>query len=368
MREEIKSGTEPIELELNRVAYLMKGGELLKKFYGYEDGQNRYSQVWLASVVTSALTDGKEGLSKVKNNHTESGAEREIYLKELLDGNPVLYMGEHHVKRYGSSPGILVKLLNSKMRLLVQVHPSKEMAMKYFHSPFGKTESWYVLETDEEKKAYIYAGFRPGVTKENFRQLIEKQDTEKILRCLHQFEIKKGDMIYIPAGLPHALGKGSLIVELQEPVDITLRAERVRPDGSELPEESLHSGIGLDAMMECFDFTCREASETWNNISVMPEVVCSHNDVEEICRIGGKTTSRFGMNEIIIQPGDVYCKKWESFAVLLVLEGRGNLMTGGREYELRQGSEYFLPYGMGEGEYRADEKMKLLECYPPGNL
>jgi len=404
------SCTEPWVLETNRIRYLIKGGRLLSSFFGYEDEAGAYSQVWIASTVTSAL-DGTEGLSRLCGNGP--------YLKDLIEAHPEQVLGEEHVKTWGNTARFLVKLLNSRDRLLVQAHPDGKMAKKYFHLDFGKTESWFVLdvEKDSAEPPCIYVGFRQGVTRENFRHLIEIQDTQAILDCLYRFEIEKGQVIFIPAGLPHALGSGSLVAELQEPVDITLRAERFRPDGSELPEESLHSGIGIEAMLDCFDFTCRTREETEAKIFVAPKTVYAGPGIREDCLLGREVTDRFGMNRIVMSSNGgtfEYNKENKPFAAVLVTAGEGRLVVpdggmaescgvggvsencgvGGREENrgadraenrgaafdagraaamtgadhavpLKQGTEIWLPHGVSAYRYETDGNLEVMEFYPP---
>lgn len=353
----------PWLMKTNKIQYLIKGGELLKRFFGYEDEGNLCSQVWIASTVNSSV-NGQEGLSQVA---FEDGCR---YLKEMIEEHPEEILGEEHVKRWGTSAGVLIKLLNSRDRLLVQAHPDQEKAKKYFGSDFGKTESWYVLDLDEKTESpCIYAGFKPGVTREMFRGLIGIQDTEKILDCLYRYEIKKGQVIFIPAGLPHTLGEGSLMIEIQEPVDITLRAERIRPDGSELPEESLHSGIGLEALLDCFDFTARTREETREMIFVEPYRVKEEGAVKEDCLIGSRTTARFGMNRIRLdrtkERAAVYEKENRSFTIVLATEGAGRIVTEAGSQELEKGTEIWLPAGVKKYSYETSESLEVVECYPP---
>lgn len=352
----------PWRLKTNKIQYLIKGGELLKRFFGYEDEGNLCSQVWIASTVTSSV-NGSEGLSQVE---TEEGSR---YLKEMIEEQPVPILGEEHVKRWGSSTGVLIKMLNSCDRLLVQAHPDQEKAKRYFNSDFGKTESWYVLDLDETVEApCIYAGFKPGVDRESFRRLIEIQDTEKILNCLYRFEIQKGQVILIPAGLPHTLGAGSLMIEIQEPVDITLRAERIRPDGSVLPEESLHSGIGLEALLDCFDFTIRSEEETRERIFISPQVLKEDDTVREEVLIGSETTTCFGMNRIRISgTGKIKScsKENKAFTIVLVTEGCGRIVTEAGEELLKKGTEIWIPHGVKTYRYETEQTLEIVECYPP---
>lgn len=349
----------PFVLELNRISYLMKGGNLLKEFFGYSDPDCRYSQVWLASTVSSALKGGREGLSVLRKDYGRD------YLKTVLERKPEEFLGKEHVNKYGASPAVLVKLLNSKTRLLVQTHPTKEKAKAYFGLPFGKTECWYVLDTVKNRTAYIYAGFRPGVTRECFRSYIEMQETEKILNCLHRFTVAPGDVVYIPPGTPHALGADSLVAEIQEPVDLTLRAERIRPDGSVLPKESLHGGLGMAVLLDCFDFTCLEREQAGKRYFVKPQTLAQTGGTRAVCLIGPSTTKCFSMNRITLSGGGEYSAQNHHFVIVFAAAGRGELMVGSQSLKIEKGMEIFIPYGVREYRYLAENSLEVLECFPP---
>lgn len=352
-------GAVPFRLQTNRMSYLIPGGAMIDRFLGVPEGENPMaSQMWIASTVQSALKGAKDGCSYLME---EDGGEA---FPEVLNRNPQGCLGKEFAEVYGATTGFLLKLLNSRDRLLVQVHPDKEKAKKYFGMPFGKTEAWYVLDTEENEKAYIWAGFQPGVTKEKLRQLIEKQDCEEILRQLHRFEIHKGNVIFIEAGLPHAMGSNSLVAEIQEPVDITLRAERFRPDGSELPVESLHSGIGMDGLLDCFQFQCQSREATRERIFVKSESREVQGAKEEVL-IGRELTSCFAMSKITVRERAV--RENREFVVGLVLSGEGRLETPERNLDLKKGMEFFVPADVREYSYTSagEEEFCLLECYPP---
>lgn len=348
----------PFRLEHNRMSYLIPGGFLIDRFLGEEEGKDPMaSQMWIASVVQTALKGDKDGCSRIlKEDGGGSFPER---LKEQTD----ILLGHEFAEKFGPTPGFLLKLLNSDDRLLVQVHPDKEKARKYFGQPFGKTEAWYVMDTDQEEPAYIWAGFKEEVTPEGFRKLIEIQDTEGILNQLHRFEVHPGDVILVPAGLPHALGNHSLVAEIQEPVDLTLRAERFRPDGSEMSVESLHSGIGMDGLLDCFEFRGENRVQTRNRIFIKPE---GKGDSEEIL-IGPKQTKCFGMSKLTIT-GNVR-RQQDSFAVGLVLSGEGMFTSGEKSFPLEKGTEFFVPACVDKWEYHSEsgKNLVVLECYPPEN-
>lgn len=347
----------PLRLKTNKISYLIPGGALINRFLGEDESNPTASQMWIASVVQCVLDGAADSRSYLVD---KDGGQ---CLKMLIEEKPAEYLGEEFAKKHGSNPGFLLKLLHSRDRLLAQVHPNKEKAKKYFDSPFGKTEAWYVLDT--EPKACIWAGFRNGVTREYFQTLIERQDAEKILGCMYRFEIMPGDVVFIPAGLPHALGEGSLVAEIQEPTDITLRAERFRPDGSAMPEESLHSGIGMEGLLDCFDFDCGELDEIRKRIFLTPVVRQIPGGVETQL-IGMPVTNCFGMKDVAC---DRLCQREnQRFMVLLVLGGSGWISwgkDGENRVSVKKGTELFLPHGVARYAYETECGMRVLECEPP---
>ncbi len=224
----------PLPLATNKIAYVIAGGSLLPRFLGEKaeiDAPNPPSQMWVASTVTSALGEKTEGLSRV------AGEDGGYYLKTLLDSAPELFLGAAHARKWGANPGYLIKLLNSRDRLLVQVHPDKEKARKYFDSDFGKTEAWFVV--DAEKSAFAYAGFKPGVTKELLRAAILARIRRKSLgssRLSHH------------SRRHHVHSRGPSLTrwerqprrEIQEPPN-NAQAER-KTNGRGLPESYLQPG------------------------------------------------------------------------------------------------------------------------------
>ena len=345
----------PFGLRPNKVSYLIPGGEMINGFLGLAKKQEPIaSQLWIASVVQSVLEGAPDSRSYLLPE--DGGA----CLKELLETNPIGYLGEDHVRAYGADPAVLVKLLHSTDRLLVQVHPDREKARRYFGSPFGKTEAWYVLDTDGE--AFAWAGFVPGVTREGFRALMEAQDAAGVLACLHQFSLQKGDVLMIPAGLPHALGGNSLVAEIQEPTDITLRAERVRPDGSVLPESALHSGIGMEGLLDCFDFTGLSKKEAKGRIFQKGKALGGEGTGAVMEWIGPAQTPYFSMTKIACE-GEVL-RQNAAFTVGLVTAGQGMLTGNGYGLPIRKGMEFFVPNEVREYIYEG-ACLELLEFRGP---
>ena len=338
----------------NKVDYLIPGGEMINEFLGDGPGEKVCSQLWLASLVTSALAPGTTtGLSRV--------AGTDEFLKDCLEAAPAEWLGEAHAARWGASLGFLLKLLHSRDRLLIQTHPDGEKAKKYFGLPCGKDEAWYVLAARPE--ACIWLGFRPGVTPERFRALIEKQDTAGLLDCLHRVPIHPGEVYFIPAGTVHAMGSGSLVAEIQEPVDITLRAECVRPDGSRLPVESMYGPAGMDGLLDCFNFDCLSREEMLSAHLSRPEEEPGQPWRRRL--ISRRQTGRFCMDELTARaaaPAD--CPN-RSFQVVLVLEGEGTLRWEGGSLPVKRGDELFVPHGVEAYRCETEGSCRLLACGVP---
>ena len=101
-----------------------------------------------------------------------------------------------------------------------------------------------------DDNACVYLGFKPGITREKWQELFLRQDTEKMLGCLHKFPVKAGDLWFVAGGVPHAIGGGCLMIELQEPSDLMVIPERVTPAGITLAGQKLHGGLGFEKMFD----------------------------------------------------------------------------------------------------------------------
>ena len=146
---------------------------------------------------------------------------------------------------------ILVKLLDSDERLVIQAHPTVPCAKRLFNSPVGKTECWYFLP-GTAPDACIYLGFKPSVTREAWKAAFEAQDG--LLEMLHRIPVKAGDFVFVDGGMPHAIGGGCFMIELQEPSDLMVVAERVTPSGRRIPDAKMHGGVGWEAMFDVYEY------------------------------------------------------------------------------------------------------------------
>ena len=217
-------------LQPNRVRRTYLGGGRLDRFTGFSpaaDGALR-PEDWMASTVTAF------------NGTVEIEGEG---LGRLADGRLVK-------DAIGALP-ILVKLLDSDERLVIQAHPTVSFAKARMNSPVGKTECWYFLP-GTAPDACVYLGFRPGITREKWIAAFEAQ--AGMVEMLHRIPVAPGDFVFVDGGVPHAIGGGCFMVELQEPSDLMVVAERFTPSGREIPEKKLHGGLGLDGMFDVYSY------------------------------------------------------------------------------------------------------------------
>jgi len=154
---------------------------------------------------------------------------------------------------------ILVKLLDSDERLVIQAHPTVPCAERLFNSPVGKTECWYFLD-GTAPDACVYLGFKTGITREQWKAAFESQ--RGLLEMLHRIPVKAGDFVFVDGGMPHAIGGGCFMIELQEPSDLMVVAERVTPSGRRIPDAKMHGGVGWEKMFEVYEYEGRTLEET----------------------------------------------------------------------------------------------------------
>ena len=169
---------------------------------------------------------------------------------------------------------ILVKLLDSDERLVIQAHPTVPCAKRLFNSSVGKTECWYFLD-GTSPDACVYLGFKPGITREKWEEAFwgGSQFTATaagaincappdLLSFLHRIPVKAGDFVFVDGGMPHAIGGGCFMIELQEPSDLMVVAERVTPSGRRIPDAKMHGGVGWEKMFEVYEYEGRTFEET----------------------------------------------------------------------------------------------------------
>ncbi len=352
----------PLKQLSNRVWRTYEGGALIDNWKNtIPEVDGSMPEEWIMSTIT-ARGIGRpidEGLSIVI---TENG---NLPLKELIDSNLELYLGSSLAQKYGTT-GVLIKMLDSVERLTLQVHPDKKYAKTIFNSEFGKTESWYVLNTREVdgEKSVVYMGFKKHVTKEKWKAFFEDQNIEGMLDCLHKIEVNPGDAFMIYGGIPHAIGAGCFLMEVQEPTDYTMRVEKTTPKGMKIGPALIHQGVGEEKMLECFHYDTYTLDEALNSWRVKPEVLESSSEFTLKTLFNESHTNCFGLNELILN-GNYKIKGNGSFYAAVIYSGDGLMTCNGKEYQYTQGDEIFISAAITEITFSSNNPSKILLCYPP---
>ncbi len=336
----------PLRQIETRVWRTYSGGMLLDGFLGKQTCvDSQMPEDWISSFVEAKNKNyiPNEGITRVDVN----GQPRLI-----TDVISEADFGENR-----TTPGVLIKYLDSCERLGIQVHPTKEYSIKHFNTPYGKTECWHILDTREinGEKPVVYVGFKEHVTKEIFRDLFERQDIEGMLNAMHKFEVQKGDTVLIRGGTPHAIGAGCFILEIQEPTDYTMRAETTTVSGQVLTPNQIHYGVGIENMLNCFDYTPRTQSETESLCILKPK---KSGDVTEY--VGYDDTEFFALEQITAQE---YIFNKQVFTTLII-KNDSTMIYKGKQYQLKKGEKYFVSALCDDIVLK---NCDVLVCYPPKN-
>lgn len=281
------------KLRPNRVHRTYKGGSKIDLFCGCTAPEEMMPEDWTASVTSCYDSNGNtEGIGV-----TEEG----LTMTEIVGDD-----------KYP----LLVKLLNSDERLVIQAHPTVEFAKKYLNSDFGKTECWYFLDCAPE--AFVYIGFKEGATRAKWERVFNEQDIPAMTAMLHKVPVKKGDFIFVDGGVPHAIGGGCFMIELQEPSDLMVVSERFTPSGRRIPDRRMDMGLSFERMMDVYDYT--PMTEQALRKRLMPSPTAISDGVTEI--LGSATTDKFTMLRL---DGEGRVDIPKKYAVAVCTDGQGEL-------------------------------------------
>ena len=344
----------PLKLNAARAWRTYFGGKMIEALHGNANAEDtHFPEEWITSVV-SAKNAGREHIKDEGLSYIES---ENISLKDIIEADPVRALGEAHFAKFGRTPGVLVKLLDAAERLGVQVHPTKEKARLYFDSDYGKTECWHIIGTREIDgvKPCVYMGFKDGITKEHWRKLFDEQNIQGMLDCLNKIEVKVGDTYLITGGMPHAIGAGCFLVEIQEPTDYTLRTEKVTPGGLEISDNACHYGIGFDKMFECFEYNALDPQKA-NRAPIVIEETIGHTVYDVI---GYSDSDFFSLRKAHVK-GEYSLKLDGVYCGIYVLSGKGEFICNGQTLTVGSAEQYFIPAEAGDLTIKATSGEELV--------
>jgi mannose-6-phosphate isomerase len=280
------------------------GGNRLRTDFHYDIPSDNTGECWAVSAHTN-------GDCTVK-----SGAYKGMVLSSLWS---------QHRELFGNVPGevfpLLIKIIDAKQDLSIQVHPDDTYAKEYENGSLGKTECWYILNCEEDGKIVI--GHNAD-NKEELAEMIRDNRWEDLIRVI---PIKKGDFFQIEPGTVHAIKAGTVILETQQNSDITYRLYDYGRLQNGKPRE-LHIDKSIDVI------TCpQQLKDTERKKSVL-----SDGEIEELVRCDYYTVDRIKLN------GSASFNQTEPFTILSVIDGEGTI--DGKD--IKKGDHFILPFGYGD--------------------
>ncbi len=309
------------------------GGKAIQKKFGRSLPSDKIGESWDVACH-------KNGTSVVAN-----GSLKGKTLEQLIDSYSSTLLGHQIYKRYSNKFPLLIKILDANQYLSVQVHPSDAYAALHEDGQMGKTEMWYIIHA--EPGARLIYGVLPDTTKSDFENALRKGQLEKYLNSI---EVNSGDVLYIPAGVVHAIGPGIMICEIQQNSDATYRVY----DWNRLGDDGKPRELHIDKALDVIDFTGKHPREKLSGLSVNEDgsirthyVACPHFAMEKIeCRGAVKE----------IADGS-------KFFTLTAVEGHGELEYAEGKQAFKAGDSMLIPACLGE--YYIKGNCTVIKAYVP---
>lgn len=313
-----------LKLNETRVRRAYTGGAGIEKLHGRAPIDADRPEEWLASIVEADNT----GMPYIENEGiaTATIGNQRLLLNEIIAQAPEFYLGSAHYNELDIDTGVLVKFLDSSMRLALQAHPTRAYAKQFLNSRWGKLECYYILDIRENTTPYIYAGFQrpPEITK--WKELVETQDIDGILQCFDKIPVAKGDFFLLPAGVVHAIGENITMIEIMEPSDWVVRCEFERIKGHGFPPEARFMGKTLDDVIDIFDFTPYTVDEMRAKACPVPVILENTETVLRKQMVSDQETDCFSVQIIDIR-ANYDLQKLSRLGVLLVISGEGRIYS-----------------------------------------
>ena len=307
------------------VADYIWGGRRLIEEYGIKTDKDPAAEAWVLSCHSagpSTVEDGEfkgQTLEQVWENH-----------KEICGTNG---------NKFEFFP-ILIKFIDAKNNLSIQVHPDNDYAMRV-EGEYGKTEAWYILDCDEG--AELILGFNREVSVEEFKKAAQ---SEEMLNIVNKVKVKKGDLFFIESGTLHAICKGILLAEVQQNSNTTYRVYDYGRVGADGKPRALHIDKAADVTKLC------------------PPTITNASEREVEKQDGGTRThltecDLFKMYSVETDGEYVSEASDESFVSLLCLDGNAEVVCGKKTLGMKKGESLFIP--ASSGEFKIIGKTHMLE-------
>ena len=277
-------------------------------------------------------------ISGVKDNETIAAGDGRS-LNQLVRDMKDRLVGEANYQRFGDEFPLLIKLIDARQDLSIQVHPTDEIAHRQGRER-GKTEMWYVM--DSEPDAKLYNGLKLQITPEQYKQMVA-DDT--ICDALAQYSVKEGDCFFIPAGRIHAIGAGCFLAEIQQTSDVTYRIYDFKRKDKDGNYRQLHT---------------QEASESIN-YTVLDDYRTHYqartNESQLLVECPYFNTAVYDLTEAMT----IDYSELDSFVILIGMKGEGTLTIDGETVAFSAGETILIP--ASAQEVRTEGTIKFLETY-----
>ena len=308
------------------------GGDKIIPFKHLNETLPNVGESWEVSAV--------EGSESVVAN----GADKGYTLPEMVRKYKEELVGEANYARFGNKFPLLIKFIDAKLDLSIQVHPGDELAKKR-HNSFGKNEMWYVIASD--KGAKLISGFAEEITPKEYKDRVHNGTFAEVLQTC---AIEPGDVFYVPAGRVHGIGAGAFVAEIQQTSDITYRIFDYNRKDKDGKSRELHTSQAMDAI---------NFSDVQDDFRTEYERV--QNEPVEMVASPYFTTSVYDMTE------EITCdySELDSFVIFICVEGSCRLTDDNQnEITLRAGETVLLPAAVQEVTIVPEgQRVKLLETY-----
>jgi len=308
------------------------GGDKIIPFKHLNETLPNVGESWEVSAV--------EGSESVVANGTDKG----YTLPEMVRKYKEELVGEANYARFGNKFPLLIKFIDAKLDLSIQVHPGDELAKKR-HNSFGKNEMWYVIAAD--KGAKLISGFAEEITPKEYKDRVHNGTFAEVLQTC---AIEPGDVFYVPAGRVHGIGAGAFVAEIQQTSDITYRIFDYNRKDKDGKSRELHTSQAMDAI---------NFSDVQDDFRTEYERI--QNEPVEMVASPYFTTSVYDMTE------EITCdySELDSFVIFICVEGSCRLTDDNQnEITLRAGETVLLPAAVQEVTIVPEgQRVKLLETY-----
>ena len=306
-----------------------RGGAGIRELRG-TGSEDAYAPEDFVASTTCTFGSDTVGLSRLSGG---------TLLRDAIAADSEAWLGAEHVAAFGAETALLVKLLHTGERLFNHAHPDARFAAENLGIGRGKTEAWIITDTGGREAADVWLGWNRDVTDGEIAEWFARQDSDGMLAALNHVTVRAGEWIHVPAGTPHSIGEGITLVELQEPVDLSIILEYAPFPA--LDREAALLGLPAETALAAVSRGRSDPSALHGAVadgSFLPSAADPFYRAEQV------------------RGGDVLDA---GFSVVVVLEGAGSL----GDLPVVRGATIVVPYSAGPLALEGD--LRAIRCRPP---